>query len=356
MKIGIITMIDNNNYGNRLQNFALQHFLEERNFTVETLKNVYYLNNKKFFFLRYLKNFKKRDFYSEILERKNNFIEFNKEIKFSNKLITAYSKNLDYDFIIVGSDQVWNPTLARLRDVDLLKITEDKKRIAYAASFGTNELPENIKGKVRKELAKFKAIAVREESGKKIVTDLTKRKDIEVLIDPTMLLEKSTWENVSRKPKMLTEKPFILTYFLGKLSQQKKEQIESFAKRNNYQIINLTDKNSSYYECGPREFLYLEKKAVLICTDSFHSCVFSIIFNKPFIAFEREQENITDMSSRIDTLLSKFELENRKYDGHIGEDNLIVNYSKTNSILEKERKKSEQFLLKALDVKKNYKE
>ena len=111
------------------------------------------------------------------------------------------------------------------------------------------------------------------------------------------------------------------------------------------------DKNSPFYECGPSEFLWLEKYAFLICTDSFHSSVFAILYNRPFVIFDREQKNIVSMNSRLETLIKKFKLKNRKFEGKITKENLNHDYSEAYKILEKERKKSEVFLKKALDIK-----
>ncbi len=100
---------------------------------------------------------------------------------------------------------------------------------------------------------------------------------------------------------------------------------------------------------GPEEFVYLEKNAFLICTDSFHSCVFSIIFNRPFVVFNRIGTK-KSMNSRIETLLKKFKIDNRMFTGKITEENLRYDYTETYKILEKEREKSRKFLEKALDI------
>ena len=122
------------------------------------------------------------------------------------------------------------------------------------------------------------------------------------------------------------------------------------ARENNCEIINILDKNSPFYQTGPSEFLYLEKNAFLICTDSFHSSVFAILYNRPFIVFEREQKGLESMNSRIETLINKFNLKNRKFTGKITEENLQHDYTAAYEILEKERQKSNEFLKKALDI------
>lgn len=354
--IAIITINDNNNYGNRLQNYAVQEFCKKLdNNDIVTIKNNTALNNNKTigcYVKEIVKNILRK---IKRLLTKNirikYFEEFNKKIFFSKKKFNwLYLKWLKkYDFFITGSDQVWNPNFGRLSEVDLLTFVPDNKRIAFSASFGISKLPEECKEKTANELKKFKAISVREDDGKKIVEELTGRNDVEVLVDPTMLLSADEWDKVSKKPKQLKTNRYILNYFLGDLSESRKKEIERIAKENNCEIINILDKNSGFYETGPSEFLYLEKNAFLICTDSFHSCVFAIIYNRPFVIFDREDKNVS-MNSRIETLINKLELENRKFEGKITEKILKHDYTNAYKILEKEKEKSYKFLSKALNL------
>ena len=349
--IGILTIIDNDNYGNRLQNYAITKIINTfSNTSAITLNNREYSNDRKHYLLRKMKYLKSKDTYSANSKRKMNFIEFNAYINFNQKVLNPFLKYNNYDFILCGSDQVWNPNFGRLRDVDLLCFTKPKKRIAFAASFGVDDIPNKMKKNVGKALKSFKAISVREDAGKKIVEELTGRTDVEVLIDPTMLLTADEWDKVSKKPTMLKNDKYILNYFLGNLSDERRNEINRVAKENNCEVINILDKESPFYECGPSEFLYLEKNAFLICTDSFHSSVFGILYNTPFLVFEREDNNAS-MNSRLDTLLSKFKLEDRRYKGKITKKDLKCDYKEAYKILDKERIKSMNFLKKALDIK-----
>ena len=180
--------------------------------------------------------------------------------------------------------------------------------------------------------------------------DLTNRKDVEILVDPTMLLDANEWDKVSKEPENMIKRRYILNYFLGGISEERKKEINRIAEENNCSVINILDKKDPFYISGPSEFLYLEKNAFLICTDSFHSSVFAILYNTPFIVFNREDKTEC-MNSRIDTLLSKFELKDRYYNGKITNNLLKCDYSKSYKILELERKKSDDFLKKALDIK-----
>ena len=356
MKIGILTIIDNDNYGNRLQNYATNYVLNKLgpDINVDTFINEVDFNSKRKCIEKTIKKYiKKIIFFNKKThesERYKNFCEFNKNIKFATKKINAFSKIKDYDYVLVGSDQVWNPTFYRLTtEVDLLGFVAPNKRIAFAASFGVNYIPEKIKKRVGKALKMFKAISVREDAGKEIVKDISNRSDVDVLVDPTMLLSADEWDKVAKKPTMLKCKKYILNYFLGNLSEKRRNEIKRVAEENECEIIDILNKESPFYNCGPSEFLYLEKNAFLVCTDSFHSSVFAILYNRPFVVFDRE-DNMESMSSRIDTLIHKFKLKDRKYKGKLLRENLNHDYMEAYEILDDERKKSYKFLKNALEI------
>lgn len=352
MKIGVVTINDNYNYGNRLQNYATQSFLNKLNLDCVTIKNKPLLNKKKNnleYILRNTKSFLFINKHDGNNVRKEFFEKFNEKINFSKKIFNWFNLKWlkDYDYFITGSDQVWNPGF-RLSNVDLLSFAEENKRIAFSASIAFDHLSDLDIEHIKKEVSNYKAISVREESGKQIVEKATGRKDVEVLVDPTMLLTAEEWDKVSKKPEKLKTDKYILNYFFGELSEERKKEIQRIADENNCEVINILDENSPFFETGPSEFLYLEKNAFLICTDSFHSSVFAILYNRPFIVFDREDK--TRMNSRLETLLSKFKLEDRWYKGHITNELLKADYTEAYKILDVERKKSEDFLKKALDL------
>ena len=353
-KVGILTINDDNNYGNRLQNFALQKFLNGLGCRAETIsnqKNIVGINYIK----KKIKGFIRKFLISSKYRRYNSFMSFNKKINYSKYTIDAnhipFYLNDKYDFFIVGSDQVWNPSFGRMSDIDFLTFAKFEKRVTYSASFGIPNVPKNMEEYYKEKLNGLNKISVREENGKEIIEKLTGRKDVEVLIDPTMLLTADEWGKVLKKPKQLKTNKYILNYFLGDLSENRKKAIEKVAKENDCEIINLMDKEGTFYATGPSEFLYLEKNAFLICTDSFHSSVFALLYNKPFVIFKREGECV-DMNSRIETLISKFKLKDREYNEEcITYENLHPNYKDAYEILDVEREKSKIFLKKALKIK-----
>lgn len=379
-KIGIITIYDNNNYGNKLQNYATQEIIKSFNkFEVTTIKNKdrnLYIFEKiktkikyiiKFCLKPIIKKIKPNTKFNKNVDKKvlklrlKNFEEFDKLINKTKNFVYMQNSNSkldnEYDYFIVGSDQVWNPYFRKpknkIKPIYLLNFAEDKKKISFAASFGISKLPKEAEPKAKRAFNSFKAISVREEQGKRIIENLTGRKDVEVLLDPSMLLTDQEWDKVAKKPNQIkSDRKFILIYFLGNLAASRKEQINKIAKENDCYIINILDKNDPFYVCGPSEFLWLEKNAFLICTDSFHSSVFAILYDKPFVVFDREQKGMNNMGSRIDTLLSKFQLEDRRYNGkEITKENLEHDYTNAYKILEEEREKSKKFLEKALDIK-----
>ena len=351
-KIGILTINDDTNLGNRLQNYAVQETLKKFTDNVETIENKKIKKYQKLrtFIGDIIKSVSPKPFHKRYIR----FAKFNKKIKTSKIII--YENNVPkdlkdkYDYFITGSDQVWNPNFARLTSIDLLSFANPNQKISFSASFGVNELPEDKKEFTKKNLETFKAISVREDAGKKIVEDLTGRKDVQVLVDPTMLLSIEDWDKVSKKPEQLKTDKYILNYFLGELSEKRKAEIDRIAKEDNCEVINILDKNSPFYCTGPSEFLYLERHAFLVCTDSFHSSVFAILYNRPFIVFSREDGTVP-MNSRIETLINKFNLKNREYNGkEITKENLNHDYTEAYKILEEERKKTIKFLRQALDI------
>lgn len=344
-KIALLTLNGNYNYGNKLQHYALQEYLRKQGKSVET---VYCYTERKY--MHMLKDSIKL----VTSKRFVNFFKFDKLIKYSKMYMENNSiKNpKEYEYYIIGSDQVWNATFKFFSKEYLLYNVESNNKISYASSFGINKLPEEYENLFKENLEKFKYLSVREDAGKKIIEDITGRKDVEVLIDPTMLLTVDDWDKVAKKPKQLKTDKYILNYFLGELSEARKKEIQKIADENGCEIINILDKNSPFYCTGPNEFLYLEKNAFLICTDSFHSSVFAILYNRPFVVFDRV-DNEEKMNSRIETLISKFNLKNREYNNkNITPENLNHDYTEAYKVLKEERKKSEIFLKAALDIEK----
>lgn len=120
-------------------------------------------------------------------------------------------------------------------------------------------------------------VSVREHAGVKIVKELTGI-DVPVLVDPTLLLTKAEWDEVTERPEWYKDEKFILLYFLGDLPDIVKKEIQNISNKYKLAIIDLMDNgNIDFYSASPGEFLYLIQNCSLICTDSFHGTVFSIL-------------------------------------------------------------------------------
>ena len=339
--IAIITLTGYFNFGNRLQNYALTKVLEKLNLDVYTVWNK---NNEK----KLKETIKTKLFFIKKYNRFRVFYNFSKKNMKEISLKDVQKNKIDK--IIVGSDQVWNPKYYE-EDNNLLYIPlSGQTVISYAASMGAKELPEKYHEIYKKVLSQYDAISVREDAAKNEIEKITGRNDIRVLIDPTLLLTEEEWKKIEKKPKKFdNNKKYILNYFLGDISKEEKKSIEAFVKENNCEIINILDENDKFYQSGPEEFLYLINHSYLVCTDSFHSCVFSFIFNKPFVVFKRK--GCSDyMYSRIETLLQKFNLRNREFSGQIDKKVIDVDYNEAYNILKEEQEKSNEFLKKALET------
>ena len=358
--VNIFTLHANSNFGNKLQNYAVTKLCTDLNLNVVSQINYYggigRIKNK--YAIKILNRYRlfKRDIINKEKYRNINFKIFEKQYLKPTKKIIFSNENNDnylkkYDYFIVGSDQVWNPYFGLMGQFRFLTFAPKEKCISLSASIGVDYIPEENIYDFKNGINHLNHISVREDKAKQLINNISERK-VEVLCDPTMMLTKKEWTKLCKKPAMLKKKNFIICYFLGVISEERKTIIENYAKEKNYEVINILDKESPYYECGPSEFLYLEKNAKIILTDSFHSSVFGIIFETPFLIYERE-DNIISMNSRISTLLNKFKLKNRTYKNKLTDKELICNYKHTKDILEKERLKGIDFLKKSLNINEN---
>lgn len=380
-RIAIITLNGYFNYGNRLQNYAVQEVLKSLDFSVETVVNKtapVYDTNKASGFVRKIerlstmtpkeiiqKLFLRLTYFlnsSEIInleaERTKSFKEFTSKKILEVDLglvegnISSYLASR-YDYFITGSDQVWNPYNLCGLPINFLTFVPKEKRIAYSASFGISEIPSEFVEQYREWLAGMHRISVREEAGAKIIKDLTGR-DAVVLVDPTMMLTKEKWLSIAKPAVHRPKEKYIVTYFLGKISKENRNRINKFAKQYNLEIISLADvKDKERYKADPAEFIDYINSASLVCTDSFHGVIFSILMETPFIVFKRQElgSNAPSMYSRIDTLLATFRLEDRKAENISSQTQILnVDYSHIESILEGKRKKAIDYLKEALNI------
>lgn len=352
MKLGIFTLIDYSNYGNRLQNFASQQVLKKYCDDVVTIvpqsmkpekigivKKIYRLT-RRLVDKEYRNRIKKTDNFMNFTNKYIHYQYYNIDNTICEEI------NLGFDKVFVGSDQVWNTDFNVFSELFFLPFVENKKRYCIAPSFGKENLEEQYKNMFKNYLSSFCELNVREQAGQKIVESLINRK-IKVLLDPTLLLTKSEWEAISSND-YTPKRKYILTYFLGNRPEGIERIISKF--KNEYEIINLDDSALEKEFCaGPNHFIDLISNASCVLTNSFHASVFSLIFNSCFVVFDRN-DNYKSMSSRLDTFLSTFGLTDRRYFENI--DYFSCDFEKANILLEVLRKDSLDYLCKC--VKNSY--
>lgn len=363
----IISICDNYNYGNRLQNYALQHYIQrnlgacqsiwwKKEFLNRANINLYSLKKLVKYVIDW-ENYREKSqsafTYDAIREFSISRFTYGK-IAIADGYYLDKDCNEKYDFFIVGSDQVWNPNFwgdkQRYENAYFLKFADKSKRIAYAASFGIKELPKEYEATFKDGLNGIPHISVREHAGADIVKKLTGR-DVPVLVDPTLLLSDKDWCSIEMRPDWYRDEKFILTYFLGDVPKV----LDELAMKHNYKIYNLMDaSNLNIYTSRVEEFLWLIDNAELVCTDSFHACVFSIIFNTPFVVVKRQQKGMADMTSRLDTLLGLFGYQERLIDFEkvaiSGNELFSMDFGKVKEIQKREIARSNSFLKKAMNM------
>jgi len=256
----------------------------------------------------------------------------------------------DYDYFVVGSDQVWNPHFSDLEHCFLTFVPKEK-RIAYAASISCPDIPEKDKNLFKQGVTDMAHISMREQAGADMVKSFSGR-EVSVVVDPTLLLTADEWRKVSRQPAWYHGEDYILTYFLGK----RPEVVDKLSQETGLPVVNILDRDVyEHYVTSPDEFLWAIEHAKLLYTDSFHGTVFSILFRTPFVVCNRIGSGVFEkMGSRIDTLLGYFGLEARrgtKNNGYaIAEPLDAPDWSQVDAVLARERKRSDEYLRQALKL------
>lgn len=361
MKKGlIISLYGNNNYGNKLQNYAVKELLKENDIEGEVLRYKLpgYLNSKKSITLSKVVSKVKKKFRPLIVgkeyvaKRRQNFDKFNQNINYTSELETnfdienlkKYDKAYDYNFI--GSDQIWGLKVSKMPQLTFALFSDKNKNIAISASFGIDNIPNEFIENYEKGLINVKYKSIREEAGCKLVKSIT-NEDALLVCDPTMAIDVSVWDKLSKKPEDLIDKPFILCYFVESTSSDRRKKIKQLAETMGCDVISLNDTyDKKAYSYGPSEFIYLVKNSKLIITDSFHCSLFSILYKKSFYVLDRVDSGHAT-GSRIDTLLAKFDITSRKVTD-IPMDIQEIEYINSEGIVEEEKKKIRAFLKKAI--------
>lgn len=346
-KIGVITIQNIVNYGNRLQNFAVHRLITKRGHECESIRISDNVLWGKIYAKTLLGVLFKLSFSAES-KRTCNFLKFNKnflKIKAIGKSRVKKYVPKNYDYLVLGGDQLWavgnlDYGIPGYRFGSLLY---GNKRIAFGVSFGGGKIDETYGRYIKPYLEDIGALSVRESSGAKIIYDLTGRES-EVLLDPVFALTREEWDELANKGDDTGDEKYALTFFLGGSSNEMDGAIAAVTNTMGIEkIMHMEKKEDESFKAGPIEFIRYVRNADIIFTDSFHCVAFSIIYHKPFVAFKRLNW-MPEQMDRIENLLKVLGIEDRVYTENSNTDYTKINYDFCDSQLKIERKRISNYL------------
>lgn len=368
--IGIITIHKIYNYGSAFQAYALQHVCEEMGFKVEIIDykfpNEFHADNKY-----------KTQGDTQPNEPKWIKLLFAKALMRQHKGIDAFVKSYQhlsskafsspdelkaqapaYDVYITGSDQLWNPRFCNGDPAFMLHFAPDNAlKISYAASIGANAIPDELNLRYKELLSRYAHIAVRENSGKQIIKDIT-GKYADVVLDPTLLLNKDEWNRIAA-PKRQFNKNYILCYYLNYTfnSFPYVDQLADYMqKQTGYEIVRVSRPPHqlfiphTHFRVGatPEEFLALVRDAEMVLTTSFHGTAFAVNYGKSVFTVVKDR-NASD--SRQVSLMENLGLEKQILsitDAFPSKDRFCYNVEREQKRLKVLRQQSLNYLKNAL--------
>lgn len=328
-EVGIVTLWSHN-YGSVLQCYALKkalrnigyrgrvYYQEEKGFSRLILRGktcvklafntiLYPSYLKAFFEMRKSSKNSKIGLLEESRRKLEHFVKIRIQPKgCAYKELKRISRNINTEGFIAGSDQIWNGSIPYYPTA-FLKFAPKEKRIAYAPSFGTAEIAIYNQRKFSNALRQFKHLSAREIEGCKIIEDLTGRK-VERLPDPTILLTNEEWNTFAGK--CLRDKGYVFIHFLDTPAKTAITLLQDYLISNKKEAVVfgyshdvLEELHPDFVAGTPEEYVSLIQNADAVWTDSFHTSLFSLRFNRQFYVFPRQYQHKHDQSSRIDTLL-----------------------------------------------------
>lgn len=345
MKIGIVTVHNSHNCGSYLQAKALCSFVEALGYDARFVKNKIHPQSSLLY-----KSIVAGKYFLKGNRKKATDI-FNGSMRFvkARKSFSYYSSFKDADVCIFGSDTIWN-----LNSKHLTKQWEhyfgfnfNGKKIAYAPSVGDAPIANILNNPMYcKCINDFDYLSVRDENTYKLVSSVTGKDDssIKFVVDPTMLMQKSFYEQIAAKCE---DENFILFYYFGVPEKGYMEKIKKYADDNGKKLIcfgNGIKKVDKQVPFSPLEMMGYYSKADLVITNTFHGNVFSIIFNKPFV-------NIDAGKAKVDDLLASFGLSERTVKEHCDFEKIAsknIDFEVVNNILDEKRKSSGDYLKNVL--------
>lgn len=310
--IGIITIHKINNYGSVLQAYALQKVCEELGYKAEIID--YNFPNQAHANNRYAAHRESQPteprwikmLYALGLSRQHKGVEtfVQKYHHLSERQYTSpeeLKRNPPkYDIYITGSDQLWNPRYCNGDPAFMLHFApDDAQKISYAASVGTNTIPEDLKSQYKELLSRYAHISVRENSGVDVVKAIA-GKDATVVLDPTLLLCKDQWNEIA-DPKRQFKRKYILCYFLNytfNAFPYVDELAQYMQRQTGYELVRVArpphhlGAPHTHYRIGasPEQFLALVRDAEMVLTTSFHGTAFAVNYGKPVFTVVKDKD------------------------------------------------------------------
>ena len=363
IKVGIITFHNAINYGAILQTYALQKTIVSLKANCEVID---YINEHVEIGGRPKISFRTiKSFINSLIHYNVKRIKQKKFSAFTRQHIkkSTYSRldkdslpitNKFYDLFISGSDQVWN---YKITDFDksyfLDFVVDHRKKVAYAVSFGLENIPSEKVADYCSLLSDYTSISVRENHGVKIVKEITDR-HVDTVLDPTLLLNQNEWNELADIYNIkIPYNNYILLYTMVATSSILQFAVK-LSKATKCKIVFLNDSyitkiNAKYFRAaGPVEFMSLFKHARYVVTNSFHGTAFSIIYNKDF--FTGMLPSSLEVNSRLENILDIFELRSRQIIKNSQTELLQpINYTIVNEILSREKRKSLNFLKQVIE-------
>ena len=276
---------------------------------------------------------------------------------------SGYKKLCDdsrkYSAVVTGSDQLWSPAGLSTNFYNLMFVDKNVRKISYASSFGVSNIPWYQKKRTEQFLKRLEYISMRENRGAEIVKELTER-EVPVIVDPVMMFTAKEW-NALIPEKSVIEGDYIFAYFLG-ATKEYRTAVDDLSKKTGLKIVALRHMDQyvpadegfgdeAPYDVGPAEFLNILRNARYVCTDSFHGSVFSILYHKNFMIFNRyDDKSKHSKNSRIDTLCANLGLGDRRYGTNLADKiQSPIDYETVDKRVEKLREAAFEYLKNAFE-------
>ena len=250
-----------------------------------------------------------------------------------------------------GSDQIWNSSTMYVDPMYYLRFAPAEKRVALAPSFGRDFVADYNKEKIGKWISEFAYLSVREDSGVKLIKEMTGREAIQ-LVDPTLMVDGETWKNILGIDDK--ESNYILAYFLDKPSELARKAITELRAALKYEVIAIPYQFDDMSYCdkmvssGTIEFLDLINNAKCVLTDSFHGTAFSINLHTPFYVFSRVYGTAHSQNSRVESILKKVKMQARFEPKDVLVQYDQIDFAYSESVLIEERKNAREYISNAL--------